>query len=524
MIEHKNVIISKSLVVINSASSVIAKLLTLTVLLWAYHYLLKRIPPEEFAVLPVVMSIMVLAPLFFTSFSGGVERYIILAYAKGDFEEVKRIISSIVPMLAGAAVVFLIGSFFFVLNVEHVLNIAPQMVSETRLMLSLLCASFTAEMVLLPFTTGYHVLQRYVELNLLSILRDMLRITLLLVFLLTIGPKVVWVVVATVIADVLYVAVTVVRSRHMMPELRFVGRLFDMSKARELISFGMWTTLGSLGGAFSAQAATLLTNQFGTAVDVTSYYIGLMLYRNINNTCLFARRPLEPVVTAMYSLGDTVRLRSTVMRGGRYALWATLAVAFPLIAYRAEFVLLYSGNAYAAAPLVILLFMLILPFNQPMALLRPVVMAMGKVRVFYVSFVLYQVTGFALMTFLLVYERMGAIGVAMGNTANMILWQVLFWWPMCWRYIGSSRASFIREVFIRGCLPAIVGLAVCLGLRTIGAPQSWLTFGLYSATGGLGYLIVLVAFCLTEQDRRDMQSLVCRVKDLLSGRRSANAI
>ena len=524
MIEQKNIIISKGLVAINSASSVIAKLLTLTVLLWAYHYLLKRIPPEEFAVLPVVMSVMVLAPLFFTSFSGGVERYIILAYAKGDFEEVKRIISSIVPMLAGAAVVFLGVSFLFILNVEHILIIAPQMVSETRLMLSLLCASFTLEMVLLPFATGYHVRQRYVELNLVGILREMLRITLLLVFLLAFEPKVVWVVVATVSADVFYIAVTVVRSRRMIPELRFVGRLVDMRKARELISFGMWTTLGNLGGALNAQAATLLTNQFGTAVDVTSYYIGLMLYRNINNICLFARRPLEPVVTAMYSLGDTVRLRSTVMRGGRYALWATLAAAFPLIAYREEFVRLYSGNAYVAAPLVILLFMLILPFNQPMALLRPTIMAMGKVRVFYVSFVLYQITGFALMTFLLVYAKMGAIGVAMGNTTNMILWQVFFWWPMCWRYIGSSRGSFIREVFVRGCSPAIAGLAVCLGLRTIGEPQSWLTFGLYSVTGGLAYLIVLLAFCLTEQDRRDVKLVVRRARDFLSGQRSASAI
>ena len=82
---------------INSASSVLAKIVNMTVLLWVYQYLLKRIPAEEFAVLPVVTAIMVFAPLFFSFFTGGISRYVVEAYAKGDFERVTRIVSSIFP-------------------------------------------------------------------------------------------------------------------------------------------------------------------------------------------------------------------------------------------------------------------------------------------------------------------------------------------------------------------------------------------------------------------------------------------
>jgi O-antigen/teichoic acid export membrane protein len=524
MIEHRHVIVSKRLVAINSASSVFAKLVAVVAVFWAYHYLLGRIPPEEFAVLPVIMSLMVLAPLFFTFLTGGIGRYIVAAYAKGDFEQVKQIVSSIVPMLVGAAAIFLIVSFVCILNIERILNIAPQMVGETRLMLGLLCVNVVAQMIFVPFTTGYQVRQQFVELNVINILHDMLRITLLLVFLLGVGPRVVWVVVATVIADVAGLAVTVVRSRQMIRELRFESRLFDLRKAWELMSFGMWTALASLGATFDANAATLLLNQFGTAVDVTSYYVSLALYRNIDLTSLLARKPLGPVMVAMYSVGDTARLRSTVMRGGRYSLWAVLAVAFPLAAYREEFVQLYFGTGYTAAPLVILLLMLVLPFNQATALLGMTIMAMGRIRLFYVSVVLFQVTGFALMIFLVVYAKMGAIGVAMGNAITAILSHVFFYWPLCWRYIGSSGDRFIREVFVRGCSPAIAGYAVCLGLRTIDAPQSWWTLGLYSAVGGLVYLAVLFAFCLTEKDQRDVQFVLRRMTSLLPGHRSTIAI
>lgn len=48
--------ISKRLVLINSASSIATRLLTVGVFAWAIQYLMKRIPEGELALLPVVMS------------------------------------------------------------------------------------------------------------------------------------------------------------------------------------------------------------------------------------------------------------------------------------------------------------------------------------------------------------------------------------------------------------------------------------------------------------------------------------
>ena len=67
-VEHKHVAVSKKLVAINSASQVVARVLNITVLLWAYQYLLKRIPAEEFAILPIVSANIAMASLFFSLF------------------------------------------------------------------------------------------------------------------------------------------------------------------------------------------------------------------------------------------------------------------------------------------------------------------------------------------------------------------------------------------------------------------------------------------------------------------------
>jgi len=55
--------ISKRLVFINSLSGVATKVLNIAVLVWLYRYLLKRISTEEYALYPVLASLIAFLPL-----------------------------------------------------------------------------------------------------------------------------------------------------------------------------------------------------------------------------------------------------------------------------------------------------------------------------------------------------------------------------------------------------------------------------------------------------------------------------
>ena len=91
--------ISKKLVLINSASSLVTRVLNISVLIWLQQYLLKRITPEEYSLLPVIYSVMMFAPLITTILTGGLGRYIVVAYAKHDDNRVTQIVSTMFPIL-----------------------------------------------------------------------------------------------------------------------------------------------------------------------------------------------------------------------------------------------------------------------------------------------------------------------------------------------------------------------------------------------------------------------------------------
>jgi hypothetical protein len=133
------------------------------------------------------------------------------------------------PLLGAASAAFLLIGLVGTAFVEDILKIAPGMEDDARLMLFLLVVSYALQMAMLPFTMGFHVRQRFVELNIIGVLRDLLRIALLLALLLAllvgIGPSVLWVVVASVIAEQAHLAAVVVRSRQLVPEARFDSEL-----------------------------------------------------------------------------------------------------------------------------------------------------------------------------------------------------------------------------------------------------------------------------------------------------------
>ena len=54
--------ISKRVVLINTASAALARVINLSVVLWLNAHLLRRISPEELQLWPLLMSVIVLLP------------------------------------------------------------------------------------------------------------------------------------------------------------------------------------------------------------------------------------------------------------------------------------------------------------------------------------------------------------------------------------------------------------------------------------------------------------------------------
>lgn len=503
--------ISKRLVLINSASAVLTKIINVAVLVWLYQYLLKRIAPEEYALYPVVMSVMAFLPLLTVVLTSGVGRYVVEAYAKGDEEGVTQIVSTMFPLHVLAAAVILAAGGAFAWHIDRILTIAPGRLWDARLMMGLAVFSFAAGLVVAPFGVGLYVRQKFVLANLIGISRELLRIGILFVLLFAVSTRVLWVAVAVTASGLVHLAVTQVISRRLVPALRFRLSAIRWSRARTLTGFGFWNFIASVGDRIRQSADPILLNLLSTPVNVASFHVGATAFTQVHATSMLVTGPIVPALTAMHATNDKERLRRVYLTGGRYALWASLLMVVPLIAFRREIMALYAPAAYADAATVMALLLLIFPLAYGNNMMPKLANATAQVRPLAWRQILTQIVNLGLTIVFLRQFKMGAVGSALATFLVYTVSQPLLMWPLGWRLTGTKPLVWARQTLLLGMAPAVGASVVAIAVRAVYVPRTWLGLGVAAAVVALSYCAVLVSLAMTTYDRSLVRQLVKRL-------------
>ena len=505
--DHNNqprVEISKRLVIINSVSSILTMAFEVLFTFWLYQYLIRRITPEEYSLLPVVMSIMVLLPLVTALFTSGISRYIIDAYARGDEQGATRIISSIFPFLALCAILLLVIGGIVVLKIDHLLNIPEGRLSDARLMFTLLFITFAYNLSAIPFQVGFQVKQKFVASNMLILARTLTKIAILIVLLFSSGVWIVWVVVANTASSVVFITVRLIYSRRILPSLKYRVRMFDFSTARTILSFGFWSFLGQAANSLRLAMDPIILNLFATPMDVTSFHIGSAFKRQTDYLMQRIFANLQPSFIAMHSTSQKQRFVNTYHRGNRYYMWFMLLMAMPLMIYRKELITLYVGPNFMAAAAVLGLLFLVSPIGAGINMVWRTASAMGRIRETTPFAICIQLANLALTIYLVRNLQLGAFGSALSTFLVGLFAVIFIWIPISVRLLEISFHDWVHKSFIPGILPAISGGIIWLALHLWHPPATWIELGAFFSIGAIVYLLALLTLGLDKFEKKDL--------------------
>jgi O-antigen/teichoic acid export membrane protein len=506
--------ISKKLLLVNSASSVMGKVLNVSVLVWLNAYLLDRIGPEQFSLWPVLTTVILLMPTLTSVLTSGLGRYILAAYAQDDQRRVTQITSTMfVPLLATGALL-LAGGLLLAWHVDSILSIPAGSESDARIMVALLVFSVAIRPPLAPFCVGLYVRQKFVLQNVIRLSCDVVRLSLLFILLFGVSTRVLWVIVANVVGELLTQIVLLIWSRRLIPALKFRVREIRWELTRELISFGGWNFLAVVAHRLRQTAMPLILNKLATPMDVSLFHVGSLGRRQIDQWTYVATAPLYPVVTGLHAMGAKDRIRNLYLRGGRISLWVTLAVSVPALIYASEIMQLYVGSALAAAGFIMVLTLAGLPISLGTSMVWGVAHATGNIRPVGIRNSISQLTTIGVALYLVGVAGWGAIGPAYAALVVGSISTVVLVWPLGLKLADVKFDTWIRETLFPGLAPAAAGAVVWTALKLTVEPDSWSRLGLCSLLGGLCYGAVLLRFCLAPRDRADLAQVIAKIKPL----------
>jgi len=498
---------NKRRILVNALGGMVARVLDITLLLWVYQHLVRRISPEEYSLLPVVSSAVLLLPLIATTFSSGVGRFVSEALALHDHERITRIVSSVYGPLCIAAVGMLAAGGLVVWQCETILRIGPGLLFDARLIAVLLLGVLTLRVLVSPFTVGLFARERFVLINAIVLGGQVLKIAVLLA-LLTGSTRVLWVAVAQSVSELVVTATTLVLSRRCLPALRFVPGAVDTALRRRLFRFGGWLTLDQTGQALYRAMDPIILNRFASSVDVVAFHLGSLPFRQIQPFLMALTKPFQPVMAALHAHESEVTLQNAFLRIGRYSLWILGLLACPLIAWREPLFRLYLGpraSLYSDAPHAMLLMFAAWVPACSLQGLSTLATSRERMRGYILSTTLSQVFNLGLTLYFLASLRLGAIGSALASL--IALWAVYMvgLLPLALRGFGIPARRYAREVLLEGMAPWLVASAYFFAVQS--RVTGWGAFIGLGLAGGIAYMAI-VTVLLSKTEWADLKRLV----------------
>lgn len=510
-----NVNLDKRLLFINSLSSLLSWILKTGLLFVLQRFLLSRVSLEEYSLYPVISSIMVFVELLRSLLSGGISRFIVEADVQGKRDQVTSIATTMFIIQGTAAVVLLVLGAVFTWNIAHVLSVAPQHVHDARIMMGIMIGSFVIHLATTSFEVGLFARQKFVILNGLELVSVTVRILLIILFFSTMGVRVIWIVLASEVANVTIHLTRIVISMKVIPALRFVPRTVNWAKAREMLSFSSWNFVNAISYRLYTNFDPLILNRLATPFDVTVFYIGSLVKKQILAVLQRITTPLVPSLIEMHTLNRQDMLRTAYYRYGKYFTWLFMAAALPFMVFSREFITLYVGAPYlAAAPVMLVLF-----FSSAIGLGNSMIsklsVAQGNVKPIAIRSVITQGVNVLITIYLVAALRLGAMGSAVASLVATATLQIGFDFALAYRMIRIRPKELFRNSIIPGFLPAILSTGVFLVIRAIDSPDTWFKILLYSAAGELVYIALIMAFS-TRDERAVLTKLSVKLRHRFS--------
>ena len=511
---------SASLYAVNAASSVITTLLRMSALVWVNQYLLRRVSPDEYALFPVIASLMVVAELFPTVFLRGLARFMVEADAREDNRELTTIVSSMTLVLFAVAGVLLGAGIVAAIRINDVITVAPEHRSDAQIMLLLLLSVLCLRVATTPFRLGLHVRMRFVEQNLVLLATEVLRIVLLLSLLLAVSTQVLWVAVALSVANMVNVIIMIIYTVRILPDARFRMSFVSLDTIRRLLGFSLWTMFQGFNNLVLKALPALLLNRHSSAVDVATFHVGSLADTQIRRLVVAASTPAKPALTTIYATEGESALQSFYYRGGRYYLWAAMFLVPPLLVFAYPLIDLYVGERYLQAATVMIVLLATYPFTWASGMFYEIAYSVGRIKAFNLCLLMLSLTALAGMWYFVVMRDMGAMGASLGLGAAHVLVYLFVMWPTGLWLVKGAWSVFIRKALVPGLAPFATAIFACLAYAEAFPISGWLGFFAGCGLSMLIYVFVLVAICLDDTDRKLVKRAGQKIRARLSGKQN----
>ncbi len=492
---------------VNLASNVGQMGLTMVVGAWYVPFLVRKLGPAAYGLIPLASSITSYMALITLALNSAVGRYLTIALEQEDHRRANRIFNtSLWGSLALTALLLGLGAAGLV-YLDRLIRIPSGLETEARWLFAGTTAAFLLNEIKTPFDVSSFCRNRFDLRNLVSISEVLARVGLVVLLFYGLAPRVSFVGFAIFSGTVVSAAGALGLWRVLTPTLRVHPGHFDWSVLRELTATGGWVVVNQVGAILYLSIELLVANRLFGAEESGIYAAVLQLPLLVRTVGSTVGAVFSPTVLYYFARHDLDGLMDYLGRAVK-CLGLMLALPIALMCGFAEPLLrLWLGPGFSHLHPLLVLMAGHLCINVPILPLLGLQLATNRVKV---PAVVTMVMGLANLGLALVLAGpMGwnLYGIAAAGAIMLTLKNVFFTPIYGAHVLGKSCGRFFRELaLIVGV--TLVSVLLCRALLWLQPITGWDQLVAFSlGVSGL-YGLVVYRFILTADERKMVRRLI----------------
>lgn len=454
----------------NIAASWAAHLVTLLVGFFLVPFVLRRIGEEGYGVWVFLNSVAGYSSLLYLGFGPTVCRYVTQHKARGEWNAVNHVASSVMAVysIAALGVLLLGGGFAAVSPLIDKWGGTP--ILEVQAAVLILGLNLAVGMV---FSVYGGVLLAAKRFDLYGIVQGCTALVRLGLTVLCLERQY-----GLVILAGIFLAVTIVENvltaafaYREFPTLSIGPRWVRRNVLKECFSFSVYNAIHGVSVQLIHFTDTIVIGLVLGPKAIVPYYIGSRLVQ-------MAQTPLEkigdvvlPSAGELHARNEQRRLVELLMKGMTLVMLLAGGLWIGAAYFGDQVVLAWMGESYAESHLIMLILLAGQVASQPMLVVRQVLLAKGIVRGPAI-FGIVEAFGNLVLSLVLI-QLIGIVGVAWGTLLPMLVVELGLLLPFAMRQLNLDTKELMRNVLVPLFLPLALLWAYCEVVSQIVPPAGW---------------------------------------------------
>lgn len=306
-------------------------LFTMAVSLYTSREVLDTLGVDDFGIYNVVGGVVMFLSFLNTSMASATQRFLNVELGRNNKDGVKRIFSqALIIHFFIAIVVVLLAETLGVWFLNCHMNIVQDRLEAANYVLQFSIATMATTIVSVPYNAAIIANERMSAFAYISIVEVSLK--LILVLLLVYSPidkLITYAALMFVISLIVRILYSIYCKRH-FEECRTVKLKPEKATVKQMMSFSMWTIVGSLTTIGHGQGISIVMNLFFGVVINAAYGIANQVNQVVNNFVNNFMTALNPQIVKTYSANRLQEMHRLVARGCRMGFFLVLFFVVPI--------------------------------------------------------------------------------------------------------------------------------------------------------------------------------------------------